>query len=288
MHTRHRLNRRSFLLGMPAVLAGAAAPLDVAYAGSMTSVMEGPIKRAAASELGLELRGRAQGASGLAQLIAGGSIRPDVFISVTRSPMDVVVKAGKAEHPEPVARTEMVIAYNPKSEFAARFPKEPWWRVLESPGLRFGRTDPVTDPQGRNIIFVMRLAESYYHQPDLAKRILGEEINTRQIFTEPSVQARLQGGELDAASAYKIQPAAFHLPYVTLPVEINLGGEQRSAEYRRVSLQVNGKTYQPEPLVYYAAALKESENAARAGRFVAWLREESARKILREFGYDSV
>mgnify|MGYP003694545867 CR=1 FL=1 len=33
-------------------------------------------------------------------------------------------------------------------------------------------------------------------------------INEKQIFTEPTVQARLQSGELDAASAYKIQARA--------------------------------------------------------------------------------
>ena len=57
------------------------SPLDVAYAGSMGSLMEGPMKSAAAQALKIDLHGRAQGSNALAQLIVGGSIRPDVFIS---------------------------------------------------------------------------------------------------------------------------------------------------------------------------------------------------------------
>ena len=123
------MNRRE-LLGVTFGFAGAAwadsafaqelTPLDVAYAGSMGSMMEGPVKAAAAS-LGIEMRGRAQGSDALAQLIVGGSIPVDVFMPVTPGPMMTVLKAGKAQHAMPIARTEMVIAYSPKSSFAKAF-----------------------------------------------------------------------------------------------------------------------------------------------------------------------
>ena len=54
-------------------------PLQVAYAGSMGSMMDGAMRDAVAKSLGAELRGRAQGSTGLANLIVAGSIRPDVF-----------------------------------------------------------------------------------------------------------------------------------------------------------------------------------------------------------------
>ena len=238
-----------------------------------------------AAELKLDLQGRAQGASGLAQLIASGAIHPDVFISVTHSPVDTVTGAGKTSGAMAIASTEMVIAYSPKSQFAPRFAREPWWRILQIPGIRFGRTDPITDPQGRNIIFVMQLAADFYHEPDLAQRILGSDMNSQQIFTEPSVQARLQSGELDAASAYKVQPIAFGLPYISLPEEINLGSDQHAVEYRQASLTLNGRTYHPEPLIYYAAALNEAPHHAPALRFVEWLQGKSAQEIFRRAGY---
>jgi len=293
------MTRRDLFVRSPAVAlsgiglllrAGDGNVLDVAYAGSLASVMEGPVKQAAAMELNISIQGRAQGASGLAQLIVGNSIHPDVFISVTPSPMKTVLAAGLAHNAVPIARTEMVIAYCPNGRFASKFhamgqPAEPWWKILQEPGLRFGRTDPITDPQGRNIIFVMQLAARLYNQPDLVQRILGGDINPEQIFTEPSVEARLQSGQLDAASAYKIQPAPFRLPFVTLPMEINLGGAALSA-YAGASLTINGKTYHPEPLVYYAAALQNAPHPSAARLFVEWLRENSAQEILRRFQYD--
>jgi molybdate/tungstate transport system substrate-binding protein len=180
----------------------------------------------------------------------------------------------------------MVIAYSRKSRFAAQFGATPWWRLLQEPGIRFGRTDPVTDPQGRNIIFVLQLAAAHYNQPDLARRILGPDINSQQIFTEPSVQARLQSGELDAASAYKVQPVAFGLPYVSLPEELNLADQGRAGDYARASLSLNGRTYHPEPLVYYAAVLNDAPHHQQALRFVEWLEGRSAQEIFRRAGYD--
>jgi len=279
----------ALVAGLTPGMAEDLKTIEVAYAGSMTSIMEGPIKATAARQLNLDLRGRAQGASGLAQLIVGGSIRPDLFISVTPSPMQAVIAAGKADSAEPIARTEMVIAYSPKSRFAREFPQsdqagaKPWWQVLEQPGLRFGRTDPVTDPQGRNIIFVMMLAARYYHQPDLAERVLGSTNNPRQIFTEPTVEARLQSGQLDAASAYKVQPGPFDLPYLSLPSAINLS--DRPSEGNTVTLPLNGRTYTPEPLVYYAAALKDAPHPNEAAALLQWLTGEQAKEIFLQHNY---
>jgi molybdate/tungstate transport system substrate-binding protein len=278
------------LTGLP-LLAADLDALDVAYAGSMGSMMEGPMKTSAAQSLQLELHGRAQGSSALAQLIVGGNIRPDVFIPVTPGPALTVLRGGKAAIAQPVAHTEMVIAYSPKSRFASRFGavakgKEEWWKVLLEPALRFGRTDPATDPQGRSIIFTMMLAAKINRQPGLVEKVLGPAINEKQIFTEPTVMARLQSGELDAASAYKIQPGPLNLPYIALPRKVNLSGRNVRAEHPDVTLSIGGKTYTPEPLIYYAAVLKDAPNPKGAGAFAEWLQRSEAQAIFRRYNYD--
>ena len=286
----------AFMLALALVCAAHAqpplTPLEVAYAGSMGSMMDGAIKPAIAKALNLELRGRAQGSTGLANLIIAGSIRPDVFICVTPPPMRRVLDAGNADTALPVARTEMVIAYSPRSAYAdqLRHASErgaaSWWRILETPGLRFGRTDPHTDPQGLNILFTMQLASAYYDQPDLASKILGAQINPAQIFQEPEVMARLQSGQLDAASAYKTQPDALALPYIVLPREINLGDASMDQYYRRASVSLEGKLHHPAPLVFYAAVLKNAPRPKLAAEFVAWLKSPAAREILLRYHYD--
>ena len=268
-------------------------PLQVAYAGSMGSLMDGGIKPAVLKALNADLLGRAQGSTGLANLIVAGSIRPDVFISVTPEPMCSVLKAGKAERAIPIARTEMVIAYSPTSQYAALLAKandpraKPWWQILETPGFRFGRTDPNTDPQGLNIIFTMQLAENYYHQSGLEEKILGPLINPQQIFQEAQMMARLQTGQLDASSAYKTQPAALRLPFIELPSEINLGDAARENEYKNAAVKLNGKTVHPSPLVFYAAVLRDGPQPKLAQRFLAWLQSPDAKAIFSSFHYDS-
>src|SRR5262249_45011594 len=175
--------------------------------------------------------------------------------------------------------------FAPKLEAAANG-KGNWWEILQEPGLRFGRTDPVTDPQGRNIIFTMMLAAKMYKQADLVEKTLGAAINEKQIFTEPTVQARLQSGELDASSAYKIQPGPFHLPWINLPSEINLSGQNVHADHPDVTLNVGGKTYTPEPLIYYAGVLKDAPNARGAAAFAEWLKGGEAQAIFKRFYYD--
>lgn len=303
--TKRRFNLRRFIAVGLILVAFAAlidtrrgtsaetlVPLDVAYAGSMTSIMNGPIREAAAHYLGIDVRGRAQGSMGLARLIESGIIKPDVFIAVTPGPMRVVLAAHKASRGIPIARTEMVIAYSPKSRFAPQLAASsnpdsaPWWKILEEKGVRFGRTDPNIDPQGLNIIFTMKLAADYYHQPGLATNILGPQLNREQIFQEPEVMVRLQAGQLDAASAYRTQPAAFGLPYIVLPKEINLGDAALEHRYAQVSVNLGGKTIHPAPLVFYAAALTESANKDIAGRFVEWLASPDGRRIFTTNHYD--
>jgi molybdate/tungstate transport system substrate-binding protein len=297
--TRRQLLARSLTITAGAALAGLSsqlladelATLDVAYAGSMSSLMEGPIKSSVASTLKLEMHGQGQGSSALAQLIAGGGLHPDVFIPVTPGPALTILRAGKADSAQPIAHTEMVIAYSPKSRFASRFDaaakgKTDLWKILLEPGLRFGRTDPVVDPQGRNIVFTMMLAAKANKQDDLVEKILGPAINEKQIFTEPTVMVRLQSGELDAASAYKIQPGPLNLPYVKLPADINLSSQDVHAKHPDVTLSVAGKSYTPEPLIYYVAVLKEAANAKGATAFMEWLKGDEGQAIFRKYNYD--
>ncbi len=273
--------------------AGGLTPLDVAFAGSMGAAMDGGVRAAAAQALGVEVRGRGQGAMALARLIVAGSLRPDVFISVTRGPMRLVQDARMAGRAAAIARTRMVIAYSPKSRFANllhvadRPGAEPWWRILEAPGFRFGRTDPRHDPEGLNTLFLMDLAGRDYRQLDLKSRILGPDLNFAQIFPEASVMARLQGGEIDAATAYRTQPQALGLPFVALPAAIDLGEESMQARYAVVSETLGGRTFRPSPLVFYAAALTRAAHPRAARAFVRWLAGAGGQPILRSYHYDA-
>ncbi|MGC9163525.1 MAG: extracellular solute-binding protein, partial [Thiomonas sp.] len=258
------------VVGLSTVPSLAAEPvLSVAYAGSMGALMDKGLGPAIQKQAGVRFHGQGAGAFGLAHLIASKQINPDVFVSITPGPIEVLQKAGLVDTAVPVASTEMVIAYSDKSKYAADFKaaaegKMPWYAVLEKPGIRFGRTDPAVDPQGRNIVFTMLLAERFYKQPGLADKILGSTQNPQQIFTEPSLLSRLESGQLDATSGYLSAVISHKLPYIKLPEQINLSDPGMIQDwYSKVHFSIklpNGKTdnLSTQPLVFYAAVLKNA------------------------------
>jgi molybdate/tungstate transport system substrate-binding protein len=281
------------LLLLAASLSSASAQgtIRVAYAGSMGVVMDRFLGPEFAKMNDATYQGIGQPAYALARLIIGKKLQADVFVSVTPGPIHLLEKAGLVTAAPAVASTSMVIAYNPKSRFAPAFAgSTPWWQVLESPGLRFGRTDPDTDPQGQNIIFTMLLAERYYHQPGLAQKILGPNENPAQIFSEPSLLSRLEGGQVDASSGYESAVVSDHLPFVTLPDEINLSNPaMQAAWYSTVHFSITrgGKTVvlSTQPLVFYAALIKGAANPTLGQKFVDFLQSPAGRKAFEENGY---
>lgn len=267
-----------------------------AVAGVMGPVMDKGFAPLLMQKDHLHYRGQAGGAYGLAHLITGKQINPDVFVPITPGPVEVVQKAGLGGTAVPLSSTEMVIAYSPKSRFAADFKaaaegKMPWYAVLEKPGLRFGRTDPRTDPQGQNIIFTLLLAERFYKQPGLMKKILGEIENTQQIFTEASLMARLQSGEIDASSGYLCSAVSHDLPYISLPPQINLSDPAMTKDwYSTVHFQIklpNGKTQtlSTQPLVFYAMLLKNAPNPKGGQQLIDLMVSPDGRKTFAKFGY---
>jgi molybdate/tungstate transport system substrate-binding protein len=192
----------------------------------------------------------------------------------------------------------MVIAYSDKSKYAADFKaaaegKMPWYAVLEKPDIRFGRTDPAVDPQGRNIVFTMLLAERFYKQPGLADKILGSTQNPQQIFTEPSLLSRLESGQLDATSGYLSAVISHKLPYIKLPEQINLSDPGMIQDwYSKVHFSIklpNGKTdnLSTQPLVFYAAVLKNAPNPKAGEAFVKLMTSAQGQTMFKEYGYSA-
>ncbi|OZB70050.1 MULTISPECIES: extracellular solute-binding protein [unclassified Thiomonas] len=285
-------------LGGMTVASAAEPVLSVAYAGSMGALMDKALGPAIAKQDKVQYQGQGAGAFGLAHLIAAKQINPDVFVSITPGPIEVLQKAGLIDTAVPVASTQMVIAYSDKSKFAADFKaaaagKMPWYEVLEKPGLRFGRTDPKTDPQGRNIVFTMLLAQEFYKQPGLADKILGKVENEQQIFTEPSLLSRLESGQLDATSGYLSAVISHKLPYIKLPGEINLSDPAMIEKwYSKVHFDIklpNGKTdtLSTQPLVFYAAVLKNAPNPKAGAAFVKLMTSAEGQALFKQYGYSA-
>ncbi len=145
----------------------------------------------------------------------------------------------------------MVVAYNPNSKYAAQFkanadgskPLNDLFTLMQTPGLKLGRTDPTIDPQGRDFIYMLELAQSYYHLPsDTVAKILGTSdfgtATSSQIYAESALDATLQSGQLDASSAFITQAIELHLDYIPLPSAINLGDVALASQYAKATVTI--------------------------------------------------
>src|ERR1017187_42036 len=183
---------------------------------------------------GYTFSGRGDASGTLEADIASGEITPNVFESVggdNVTPLEPKFTSWYIQYAGPA----IVLAYNPKSKYASQFkaiadgsePVSKLFSLLQTPGLKLGRTDPSTDPQGRDFIEMLKLAQAYYHLPsDTVAKILGTSnfgsASSSEIYAESSLDSTLESGQLDAASAFVTQAIELHLDYIPLPTAINL------------------------------------------------------------------
>ncbi|WP_243655197.1 extracellular solute-binding protein [Raoultella sp. BIGb0138] len=278
--------------------AAMAQDIRVTYAGSMGKVMDQGLGPAFAKAQNGDYQGQGQGAYGMARLLASHKLTADVFVSITPGPMQILKDAGLIDDAIPVASTSMVVAYSPKGKYAAQFAAAnknqdaSWLNLLSQKDVRFGRTDPYVDPKGQNIVFTLLLAEKYYRQPGISEKILGELQNPAQTHQEGGLLSRLESGQVDAAAGYESEVISAHLPYVALPDEINLSNPAMAKQwYDTVSFTIKdsaGKdqTLHTQPLVFYAAVLKNAPNGVEQGqKFVQFMQSAQGQQLFKQYGY---
>lgn len=276
----------------PATHAGGT--VQVMYAGSLTNIMESQIAPAFQQASGYTFAGEAKGSLALANEIKGHLRRPDIFISASpgvNKQLMGVDNGGYVSWYINFARAEMVIGYNPNSRFARDFQaaangSKLWYQVLAEPGLRLGRTDPILDPKGQATIYLLELAEDYYHQPGLRQRILGADENAGQVFPEEDLVARLGAGQLDAGFFYTNEAQAAHIPSITLPAQINLGNPSLAATYAHATW-TNPRTKQTSrggPIVFTVTIPSTAQNRAGAQAFVRFLLSSQGQNLLQGNG----
>jgi molybdate/tungstate transport system substrate-binding protein len=223
---------------------------NVAAASSLSFLNEKVIGPTFTKVKGYKYSGTYNASGDLESDIASGEISPNVFESVGGDNITPLFPKHTNWYIQ-YAGTSMVVAYNPKSKYASEFkafadgskPLSGLFTLMETPGFKLGRTDPNTDPQGRDFIYMLQLAQSHYNLPsDTVSKILGTTdwgtANSSQIYAEASLPATLQAGELDASSAFITEAIELHLDYIPLPPEINLGDMSMAAQYMKASVTI--------------------------------------------------
>lgn len=187
------------------------------------------------------------------------------------------------------ARNHMVLAYTPRSHFAAEITPDNWWMILMRRGVETGRSDPQLDPNGYRTLLVLQLAERHYGQPGLARRVLQSMPDRNLRSKEADLIGLLQAGEFDYIWSYESIAVAQGLRYVQLPDAIDLSSPADSALYATASVKVRGRgadsvTFHGRPIVYAFSVPTHAPHREVAERFVRWLASPDGRRVLRAQG----
>lgn len=266
-------------LGLGSSALAGTRTVSVLYAGSLQYQNDQVLGPAFASRYGVRYQGHGGSTLAVAQEIVSGELSGSAFEAIGTKGLAAV---GSKIMPWAiaVAAQPLVVAYNPKSRFAPQFkaiatgrkPLKDLFTLLETPGLRLGRTDPATDPQGQAFVLMVELATRLYHLPaDTPAKILGNLETSNQIFEEAALPAQIQADALDAESAFLPEAVQFKMPYITLPPALDFADPADNATYAKASFTLPGKPkVTGKALAIYAGPLFLT--GAQTGLGVDWVR----------------
>jgi molybdate/tungstate transport system substrate-binding protein len=268
---------------------------DVAFAGSLQLVMSKYLGPAFTRADGYTYQGRGGGSLGLAQEVLSGEIAPNVFISVGPGPL-ALLEPRYTRWALRIASSPLVVAYYPGGPYAGQLrrirdhqlPLRDLFTLMARPGFRLGRTDPATDPQGQAFAMMVGLAVKLYGLPAaVAAQDLGGADPGAELYPETALEAQLQAGQLDAASAFESEAVQLHLPFISLPAAINFGDPQDLAQYRAASLRISPTEVVHGSLLDIEETVLGTSSRAAALAFVEFLAGPKGRAILSRQGYET-
>lgn len=192
------------------------------------------------------------------------------------------------------ARNEMALVFTDISKYSKEITSENWHRILLQNDVRFGRSDPDSDPCGYRTLLTWQLAQAAYEQPDFYERMLSKDIR----FIRPKevdLLALLETGVVDYIFIYRSIAKQHQLKYLVLPDSINLGNPELGTHYKNASVDVRGKApgatirIEGEPMVYAVTIPVKAPNPEVAGVFLQFLlNPHKGLKIMNENGQPAI
>ena len=191
-------------------------------------------------------------------------------------------------------RNRIVLAYTDKSRGAREITSANWRQVIQRSGVEVGRADPNTDPSGYRTLLAFQLAERFFKERGLARRLLDAAPARNVRPREADQVALLQLHELDYIWTYQNLADNDGLRYVKLPDAIDLGERAYSATYALATTRIAGSrlgdtiTVRGAPIVFAISVATHAAHPAMAQRFVAFLLSRDGQRILRSQHFDAL
>lgn len=268
--------------------SAAARVLVVFNAGSLARPLKAALDSFAARE-GVEVQQESAGSLETARKLTELGKVPDLIALADEEVFPQLLMPAHVSWYARFARNHMVLAYTPRSRFAAEISPDNWWMILVREGVETGRSDPQLDPNGYRTLLVLQLAERHYGQPGLATRLLRAMPDRNMRPKEADLIGLLEAGEFDYIWSYESIAKAQGLKYVQLPDAIDLSSPADSAFYATASVKVRGGgvdslTFHGRPIVYAFSVPTQAPHREIAERFARWLASTDGQRVLRAEG----
>ena len=188
------------------------------------------------------------------------------------------------------ARNRMVVAYTDRSRHAGKITAANWSTILQRGDVSVGRSDPAIAPVGYRALITYALAERFYREPGLAKRLELKTPPSHMRANATELAALLSSGELDYIVDYESLAKAQKFRYVTLPPEVDLGDPAHAADYAQAAVRVprlaDSITRRGAPILYGLSIPRAARHGAVADRFLGFLFSDAGMALLRAHAID--
>jgi molybdate/tungstate transport system substrate-binding protein len=218
----------------------------------------------------------------------------DIMASADYSVIDTLLIPKYASWDIHFATNQMAIMYRPDSKYAKEINSNNWYKILLKKGVQYGHSDPNADPCGYRTLLVWQLAEKYYKDPGLYKKLLADCPPQNVRPKETDLIALLEAGQLDYVFIYKSVCEQHHMPFVALPDQINLGSPAFADFYKQATVKISGKkpgTFiekQGAPMIYGVTLLNDAPHRDWAIKFLAFMLGPQGRAIMEKNGQQAI
>jgi molybdate/tungstate transport system substrate-binding protein len=217
------------------------------------------------------------------------------------------------------ARNEMVIVYSNNSKYSNEINGQNWYQIFNRTGVKFGFSDPNSDPAGYRAVMMMQLANSYYNDSRIFNTLITSNTaitskanGTGHIISSPSninpsskimvrpkevdLMQAIESGNLDYLLIYKSvaeQQSNSGVKFLELPDELSLKNTSYEPIYNHITLKQNSETNKSQnvtlsPIVYGITVLNNAPQKQLAIEFVQLLISPQGSQILKDNFQDPI
>lgn len=174
------------------------------------------------------------------------------------------------------ATNELVIAYTPDSRRSGEINSRNWFNILSDPEVRYGRSDPDSDPCGYRTVLAMQL-ESMLSPDSLDwQRLLNKDVRFIR-GKETDLIALLESKTIDYMFNYRSVAVQHGFKILELSDSSNLSDPHLHTWYSSASTPVRGTSpgsvilQKGAPIVYGLTIPKNSVNPDLAEKFIRFI-----------------